>query len=246
VGYYGKARLACGIDAGKFYYTSKPMAHLADWTVCLLTTFVEAFVVYLSVTQGLFRKFIFLNSYLLLSVVIAGARWAMYAYVGSTSNGFYYFYFGSELLLTIALFLSVCELSVRLAGAKIDSGRIILWSAGALVVAAIASLPVASRNPEGPTVFVFTLSQNVYYACCVAIVALWSWKLGNETEDRIAVRFVNVLSIYFSVYLVIDGASRFRVRIAALSSLDLMLLAWLPLGCGFAIVSQQQPDNSAR
>ena len=40
---------------------------LIDLTLWLLTTLVEAFVVYLFLIRGLFRKFLFLNFYLLLS-----------------------------------------------------------------------------------------------------------------------------------------------------------------------------------
>ena len=43
------------------------MLPLIDLTLWLLTTLVEAFVVYLFLIRGLFRKFLFLNFYLLLS-----------------------------------------------------------------------------------------------------------------------------------------------------------------------------------
>ena len=49
---------------------------LPDLTLWMLTTLVEAFVVWLFLIRGLFRKFLFLNFYLLLSIMISIGRYA--------------------------------------------------------------------------------------------------------------------------------------------------------------------------
>src|SRR5256885_69923 len=73
----------------------------------------------------------------------------------------------------------------------------------------------------------------------LGIVLLWVWKLRNDSEDRFAARFVNVLGVYFSLFVLIYGAHRLVPHASGLGNLYPMLDAWLPLGCGFALVSHQ-------
>jgi hypothetical protein len=89
------------------------MSSLADLTLWLLTTLVEIIVVYLFIIQGLFRKFLFLSFYFLLSVTISIGRCAIYHY-DVWSVFYFHFYYFTDALLSVFLFLSVCELSVRL------------------------------------------------------------------------------------------------------------------------------------
>src|SRR5271157_938090 len=216
------------------------MIRLADLTLWLLTTFVEGFVVYLFLIQGLLRKFLFLNVYLLLSAVIGVARYAVYSHFGFVPDGVTYFYFSSEALLTIFLFLSICELSLVLVGTRIQRRRIMLWSLGAFVLASLLSFSVAASGGPGVTTrFLIELSQQIFYVCCIAVVLLWAWKLRNDPADRIAARFANVLAAYFSLFLLIYGASQLTPHAPSLDCLYQMGFAWLPLGCGFAIVSHQ-------
>jgi len=94
------------------------------------------------------------------------------------------------------------------------------------------------------TLFAVELSQNIFFACCLAIVLLLAWRLRNDPEDQIAARFVNVLSVYFSVFFLIYGTRQFTPNVSSLNSLSPMMDAWLPLGCGFALVSHEQPRRT--
>ncbi len=213
---------------------------LIDLTLWLLTTLVEAFVACLFLIRGLFRKFLFLNFYLLLSATISIGRYAVLYHFGYTSREYLYFYYYSEAPLTITLFICVCELSSRLVGDKMPRRRVALWSAGALLAIALFSLSDAS--PWGYRVaahFVMELSKNILFACSLGIALLWVWKLRNDPEDRFAARFVNVLGVYFSLFVLIYGAHRLVPHASGLDNLNSMLGAWLPLGCGFALVSHQ-------
>jgi len=87
--------------------------------------------------------------------------------------------------------------------------------------------------------FLFEFTQNIYFACCLAVVLLGIWKLRNDSEDRIAARLVNVLAIYFLSFVVIYGARQWFPDTSGLSNVYPMMGAWLPLGCGFALVTQQ-------
>ena len=211
----------------------------------MLTKLVEAFAVWLFLIRGLFRRFLFLNFYLLLSVTISIGRYAVLSYFGIVSSGYAYFYYVSDALLVVSLFLSICELSMRLTGTRMPRTRIVLLSAGALFAAAFFSFSVASSSGSRvTTTFVFELSQNVFFACGFVIVLLWAWKLRNDPDDRIAARFVSVLSVYFLLFFLAYGAHQLAPDASGLHSLFPMIGAWLPLGCAFALVSQDPPQRT--
>jgi hypothetical protein len=180
------------------------MSPLADLTIWLLTLFVDAFVVGVFLIRGLFRKFLFLNSYLLLSAVTGAIRFALFSRFGLASDRVYYLHFFGEVLLTILLFLSICEMSVHLVGTKIRRSNVLIWSLGAcaFLVMALLTLSAASFwDPPLTTRFFRALSENVFHASCLAIVFLWAWKFYNDPQDRIAARFVNVLGQCFAKHI---------------------------------------------
>lgn len=221
------------------------MVSLPDLTLWMLTTLVEAFVMCLFLVRALFRKFLFLNFYLLLSVATSIGRYALLSHFGYASSEYAYFYYFSDAILTISLFLSICELTLRLVGTKMPRRRVALLTAGALLAAALFTFSVASSSDVRVTTrFVFELSQNMFFACGFAIALLWAWKLRNDPEDRIAARFVDVLSIYFSLFFLAYGARQLAPYASGPHALLAMIGAWLPLGCGFALVSQDQPRRT--
>src|SRR5258708_2325011 len=122
------------------------MLSLADLTLWLLTTAVEAFVVYLFLIKGLFRKFLFLNFYLLLSVTVKMGRYASLFLFGFVSSEYWFFFYLTEALLTVFLFLSICELSVLFVGTDMSRSRVLLWSADALLATAWFSFLIASTS----------------------------------------------------------------------------------------------------
>ena len=118
-------------------------------------------------------------------------------------------------------------------------GRVVALSAGALLAAVWLSFWVTrSSGARMATRFTFDLSQNMFFACGLAITLLWVWKLRNEAEDRVAGRFVGVLWVYFSLFFLAYGARQFAQEATGVYTLFPMIAAWLPLGCGFALVSQ--------
>ena len=78
--------------------------------------------------------------------------------------------------------------------------------------------------------------------CGFAAVLLRVWKLLKNPVDGIAARFVNVLAVYFLLFFLFHEAREIASSstAAGLNNLAWMMSAWLPLGCGFALVSQEQ------
>jgi hypothetical protein len=217
------------------------MPSLAELTLWLMTTMVEAFVVCLFFVQGLFCKFLFFNFYLLLSVTISTGRYAVLSHFGFHSPEYAYFYYCTDVLLTSSLFICISELCVRLVGNRMPPRRVVLWSAGALLTTALfSSLGLSHWDYRVAARFVIDLSQNMFFACCLGIALLWIWKLRNDPEDRMAARFINVLAIYFSLFILIYAARELAPSSASgLRNVYPMLGAWLPLGYGFVLVSHE-------
>jgi len=218
-----------------------------DQLLWLLTTVVEGFVAYLFFTQGLLRKFLFFNFYFLFCVVFSIVRYSTYSYFGIASGAYRDVYYFTDVLLSIFLFLSIWEVAVHLVGAEWSRTRFTLWSAGAVAATAWYSFSVVALSGTNARLFFFELSENILLGCCLAMALLWAWRLRHEPEDRIAARFVTVLSVYFLLFLLVHGTYQFHGiyrsnwRLAAF--LYPTMSAWLPLGCGFALVS---PDERRR
>jgi hypothetical protein len=77
--------------------------------------------------------------------------------------------------------------------------------------------------------------------CGFAVPLLWVWKLLKNPVDGLAARFVNVLGVYFLLFFLVYGVREISSSsaVAGLDNLSWMMGIWLPLGCGFALVSQE-------
>ena len=218
----------------------------ADVSLWLLTTLVEAFVVYLFLTRGVFRKFLFLNLYLISSILIRIGRFAVLFHSGIAFAKYAYSYYFTDTLMAILLFLGISELAVRLFGTKEPRRRMafvsaVAVSAVALVATALFNLLFESWRYGVTTIFVVELSRNFYFASGLTTVLLWVWKLRNDLEDRTADRVVGVLSVYFLLFFLIYGARQLAPHATGLDNVVPMIGAWLPIGCGFVLVSRRQP-----
>src|SRR5215467_14405353 len=89
---------------------------------------------------------------------------------------------------------------------------------------------------------VFHLTQCFFSLCGLATILLWVWRVRNDPADQVAARLVTVLFVYFCLFFVTYGARELRPS-ESTSSIDLlsaMTGAWLPVGCGFAVLSPEK------
>ncbi|MGB2663139.1 MAG: hypothetical protein WAK48_03985 [Candidatus Acidiferrum sp.] len=204
----------------------------------LLIALIQGFVVYVFVIQRLFRQFLFLNLYLLLSAAATVSRYAILHRFGLASAGYFSFYSVSHALLGICLFFSICQLSARLVGDIIPRRKIALFSLAGFAATACASLP-ASGLPNATAIFAINLSQNFSLVCGLVIVALWAWKLQNHPTDWISNRLVNALTVYLLLFALAYVSFQIAPRSSGGINLVPIREAWLPLGSGFALMSPE-------
>ena len=210
----------------------------SDAFLWLLTTLIEAFAVYLFVSRGLLRKFLFLNLYFLLLIQISIEYCFALRNIGLAPVGSVRAYCYTNALLSIVLFLSVCELCVRLDAAKKRGNRVLLLcGVGALLLAGLFAIFVA-RSENAELFMVAAASRQMFLVCCLSIGVAWAWMLRRNPDDRIAVRILTVLSVYAGLFLLAYGVGRPVRATSIIYQLPLMAGAWLPLGCGFAAVSE--------
>jgi hypothetical protein len=211
-----------------------------DLSLLLLTTLVDGFVVYLFLLQGLFRRFLFLSLYFLLSVTI-GIAWCvtLFHFRFPSAKGRYFFYIAYA-LASVFLRLSVVQLGLCIGRTSMRRSKITMRAGGILL--AMACFGFASLTDAGMTrLFLVDSSESVRWRCGFAVVLLWVWKLLKNPVDGIAARFVNVLCVYFLMFFVYRaGEIASSSAVAGRDNLAWMMSAWLPLGCGFALVSPEQ------
>lgn len=211
----------------------------ADNILWLLTTTTQAFVVYLFAVQGLFRRFLFLNLYLSLSVATSLLRYLIYPGSSVISYISYIdFYFITDILLIVTLLLSVYELTVHLAGTAMRR-RMASGAATVILTVTLLLSLVASAPHPGP-LFATSLSRVLYLLGGLAVAALCVWSLRHSPHDPLAARLVTVFTIYFSLFLLIYGAHQLHQQV--LHALFPIIGASLPLGCGFAVLSPYPPS----
>lgn len=212
-------------------------ADLAFW---LLTTLVEAFVVYLFARQGLFRRFPFLTFYFLILVTTSIARCAILFRFGLFSIEYAHFYFTTDVALSVSLLLSLSELNLRIGRSDMLRSKIVTWVGVTLLVVACFGV-VLFRNDGMTKPFLRDSSESVFVPCGFAAVLMWVWTLRKNPADDIAARFVSVFAIYFLLFFLDYGVREMSrsLYISGLPKLPWMMNGWLALGSGFALVPKE-------
>src|SRR5262249_14335758 len=137
------------------------MSGSAAFVVLSLGTFLEALVVVCAVRRKLFRRYFFLNLYMMLCAAASLGRWQILKQEGLKSLSYRYFYFYSDAVLTIILFIGLISLYVYVfEEMKIERyfriGAVVL-----LVGTCWFSYAVVSQSSHKMlTYFAFELSQN--------------------------------------------------------------------------------------
>ena len=168
------------------------------WFSC---TLLEVAVLVCAYRRQAIRQYFLLNLYISCEVVASVARFEILHHYGLLSFNYVYFYYYSDALLTILLFLALSSLFSQVfgelnAGRYVQFGALFLLSATALFSFAVVQQSSAKLLSH----FVFELSQNLYFVGVVLTYILWAAILKlRETRTRL-IQIVLSLGIYFSLY----------------------------------------------
>jgi len=170
----------------------------AIWFLC---TLLEATVVVCAIKRGAFRRYLFLNLYMSAEVVASVVRFEILHKYGFQSLTYAYFYYYSDALLTLLLFLTLSSLYSDVfreltAERYVQMGAVALLAGTALFSFAV----VEQASGKILSHFVFEISQNLYFVGLVLTYILWAAILKlRETRTRL-IQLVLSLGVYFSLY----------------------------------------------
>ena len=171
------------------------------YAIWFLGTLLEVSVVVCSLLKGSFRKYLCLNLYMLFSFLISVGRYWSLSHFGLRSSEYKYFYFYSDALLTIFLYLALITLYLHVFDEmKVEKvvrlAAIVLLAGTALFSYAV----VQQSQTKMLTGFFVELSQNLYFVGLVLTYVLWGAILKlRETRTQL-IQLVLSLGVYFSAF----------------------------------------------
>jgi hypothetical protein len=177
------------------------MSDVAAFAIWLVGILGGVCFVAFSLLRGSFLKYFFLNLYVLLSMSADPSRQYILRTCGLRSSEYYYAYYYTDCLLTVALFIAVISLASRVF-AELSLSRYVRFVAVLLLLgtAGFTYAVVAQSTELLATRFAVELSQNLYFVGLVLTYLLWGAVLKlQETRTRL-VQMVLALGLYFSAY----------------------------------------------
>jgi len=214
-----------------------------DYAVWFLTSLLELGVLCCALRTHSFRRFLPLNFYMLIAVVSDVARFVVLHHSGYGSNSYIYFYFYSDALLTICLFVALMGLYSEVFK---EMGAAVYVRTGAIIVlvltSAVCFAMVRHSQHRLMTHFAMELSQNLHFVGAVLTYVLWSAvKKLHETRTRL-IQFTLALGVYFSAF-----AASFALSVLYPSSpysglATYAMGLWLPLAWGYTFL--KVPENA--
>jgi len=177
----------------------------ALWIACGL---LEAAVIVCSLVRRSFLKYLALNLYMAASLSAGVARLYVLLKFGFTSPQYFYFYYYSDALLTIALFFALISLYSRVLEEMKAERLVRLASILLLAGTAWFSYQIVEQSSHRMlTHFVVELSQNLYFVGLVLTYVLWGAVMKLRETRALLIQFVLSLGLYFSAF-----AANFALR----------------------------------
>jgi hypothetical protein len=171
------------------------------YTIWFLGSLLEVCVVVSAIAKHSFRRYLCLNIYMLFSFLISLGRYYVLSHFGLRSSEYKYFYFYSDAVLTIFLYLALITLYLHVFDEMKVEKYVRLAAVLLLVGTVLFSYAVVQQSQNKMlTGFFFELSQNLYFVGLVLTYVLWGAILKlRETRTQL-IQLVLSLGIYFSAF----------------------------------------------
>lgn len=172
------------------------------YTIWILGSLLEVCVVVSAIAKHSFRRYLCLNIYMLFSFLISLGRYYVLNHFGLRSSEYKYFYFYSDAVLTIFLYLALITLYLHVFDEMKVEKYVRLTAVLLLVGTVLFSYGVVqqSQNKMLTGAFFAELSQNLYFVGLVLTYILWGAILKlRETRTQL-IQLVLSLGIYFSAF----------------------------------------------
>lgn len=214
--------------------------------IWFLGTAFELMFVVCSLARNSFLRYFFLNLYLLLSTTVSIGRFFILWTYGVRSDEYMYFYYYSDALLTVALFVALISLYSHVLG-ELRAGEYVKWGAVFLLLgtAGFSYAVVAQSADRLSTSFAYELSQNLYFVGLVLTYILWGAVLKlHETRTRL-VQIILSLGLYFSAYAASYALMNFSEKYSLIRYLSPALGCFLPLSWSLTMLRYSEESRLA-
>lgn len=214
--------------------------------IWFLGTAFELMFVVCSLARNSFLRYFFLNLYLLLSTTVSIGRFFILWTYGVRSDEYMYFYYYSDALLTVALFVALISLYSHVLG-ELRAGEYVKWGAVFLLLgtAGFSYAVVAQSADRLSTNFAYELSQNLYFVGLVLTYILWAAVLKlHETRTRL-VQIILSLGLYFSAYAASYALMNFSEKYSLIRYLSPALGCFLPLSWSLTMLRYSEESRLA-
>ena len=171
------------------------------YIIWFLGAVLEVSVVVCAIAKGSFRRYLCLNLYMLFSFVVSAARYEMLSRFGLRSSEYKYFYYSSDAVLTIFLYLALITLYLHVFDEMKVEKYVRLTALLLLAGTALFSYAVVQQSSSKLlTGFVYELSQNLYFVGLVLTYVLWGAILKLRESRIQLIQLVLSLGVYFSAF----------------------------------------------
>jgi hypothetical protein len=171
------------------------------YVIWFLGAGLEVSVVVCSLAKHSFRRYLCLNLYMLFSFLLSVGRFYMLNQYGLRSSEYKYFYYYSDAVLTIFLYLALITLYLNVFDEMKVEKYVRLAALLLLAGTALFSYEVVQQSHDKMvTRFVYELSQNLYFVGLVLTYVLWGAILKLRESRTQLIQLVLSLGVYFSAF----------------------------------------------
>ncbi|HXN52948.1 MAG TPA: hypothetical protein VN943_13535 [Candidatus Acidoferrum sp.] len=169
------------------------------YLIWFLGAALEVSVVVCALAKHSFRRYLCLNLYMLFSFLLSVGRFYVHHQYGLGSSQYKYFYYSSDALLTIFLYLALITLYLHVFDEMKVEKYVRLAAIILLAGTALFSYGVVEQSSHKMlTGFVYELSQNLYFVGLVLTYVLWGAILKLRESRTQLIQLVLSLGVYFS------------------------------------------------
>jgi hypothetical protein len=207
---------------------------------------LELSFVVCSLARKSFLRYLFLNLYLIFCLISSVSRFLVLRSYGQDSDQYMYCYYYTDLVLTLALFVALISLYLRVFG-ELKVKQYLHWLAMLVLLGtALFSYAIVDQSAgQLSTSFAIELSQNLYFVGLVLTYILWGAVMKlRETRTRL-VQLVLSLGLYFSAYAASYAMVNMAEKIGVVQYIGPALGCLLPLSWTITILRHTEEARLA-
>jgi hypothetical protein len=215
-----------------------------DYAIWLLGSLLELAVVVCAIHRKSFRRYLCLNLYMVFSFLVSVGRYEVLAKYSLASTQYRYFYYYSDALLTVFLYLALITLYLHVFDEmKVESYLRLIAVLLLAGTAVFSYLVVQQSSGRIATRFAYEMSQNLYFVGLVLTYVLWAAILKmRETRTRL-IQLVLSTGIYFSAFAATFAIQNMFAQFRLSTYIVPVVGCLLPLAWGYSFT---RIDEDAR